>query len=68
MEKVNGWKVRPLGHKGRYSRNTLKSWKKEDLINYIECCEYNERTMAETLQQQARNFEMMINALIFKGE
>ena len=53
---------------GKYSRKTLKTWTKEDLINYIECCEHNERVMAETLQQQARNFEKMINDLVLRGE
>lgn len=66
--RVKGWKTRPFGYKGKYSRKTLKTWTKEDLINYIECCEHNERVMAETLQQQARNFEKMINDLVLRGE
>ena len=66
MIEIKGCSVRPLGHKGKYSRNTLKKWTKDELINYIECCEYNERVMAETLQQQARNFEKMIDNLILK--
>jgi len=55
--------VRSLSHKGRYSRTTMQGWKKEELIDYIEILEDNERIMAETLQQQARNFEIMLNNL-----
>ncbi len=55
--------VRNLSHKGRYSRTTMQGWTKEELIDYIEILEDNERTMAETLQQQARNFEIMLNNL-----
>lgn len=47
--------------KGRYSRNTLRAWKKEELIDYIEILEDNERAMAETMEQQAINFQKMLN-------
>ena len=65
--KGKGCTVRPLGHKGKYSRSTLKTWTKDELINYIECCEHNERVMAETLQQQAINFEKMLKDLILRN-
>lgn len=66
--KYKGCGVRPIGHKGKYTRNTLLTWKKDELINYIECCEHNERVMAETLKQQANNFEKMLNDLILEDK
>ena len=57
----NGCGIRPFAHKGRYSRSTMMKWSKRELINYIECCEHNEKAAYETLEQQARNFELMLN-------
>ena len=57
----NGCGIRPFAHKGRYSRSTMMKWSKRELINYIECCEHNEKNAYETLEQQARNFELMLN-------
>lgn len=57
----NGCGIRPFAHKGRYSRSTMMKWSKRELINYIECCEHNEKVAFETLEQQARNFELMLN-------
>lgn len=56
--------IRVVGHKGRYSRNTLMHWSKKDLVNYIEIVEHNEQTMAYTLEQQAKNFEEMLKNII----
>ena len=52
-----------FGHKGRYSRSTLRTWTKDELINYIEVLENNERSLTEGLEQQAKNFEFMLNNL-----
>ena len=60
----NGCGIRPFAHKGRYSRSTMMKWSKRELINYIECCEHNEKVAYETLEQQARNFELMLNNII----
>lgn len=52
-----------MSKRGRYSKSTMRNWTKAQLIDYIEVCEHNERIMAETLEQQARNFEQMLKNL-----
>lgn len=49
--------------RGRYSYQTLKSWKKEELIEYIRILEENEIAMAENLEQQAVNFLKMLDKI-----
>ena len=55
--------VHNLNHKGRYSRNTMKQWTKEQLIDYIEMLEDNEQAVFDTIQQQAENFAKMLERI-----
>ena len=50
-------------HKGRYSRNTMRQWTKEQLIEYIEMLEDNEQAVFDTIQQQAENFAKMLERI-----
>jgi len=50
-----------FGHKGRYSKATMRKWTKTELIDYITICEHNERVAYETMEQQAKNFQTMLD-------
>ena len=53
--------IKTIVPRRRYSYKTLKSWKKEELIEYIRILEGNEIAMAENLEQQAVIFQKMLD-------
>lgn len=46
-----------------YSDTTLKSWKKEDLIEHIRILEHNWASAEECLNNQAKNCEMLLKQI-----